>query len=264
MDRPVRPRRPAAPAVRPRVAATALGHCECGAPVDSAAFRDRLSYREWFVSGLCQCCQDLVFLARCPESGRALPLRRGALVACRSGELAALPFVYAGRFGARAWDARDAIRVGPDVVDSDPRLAFAPMRAQLREHQLRVYTARTWWRGVAHRLGPLDFVLTLDATMIGRLRAAAPPLRAVPAVALADADGAACAFGLDPGALVAAVHAPDWPVSDLSPPTALAICARLAAVLEAAVLPGARTRAAVAFDALLAAYAPFGPGPSPL
>ena len=71
---------------------TPLGRCGCGVDVHAGSFRDRLSYREWWIRPACQDCQDRLYLARDPDTGEPLPLRRRAIVAARDQDFAALPF----------------------------------------------------------------------------------------------------------------------------------------------------------------------------
>lgn len=236
---------------------TPLGRCGCGVHVDAASFRDRLSYREWWVRPACQDCQDQVYLARHPDTGARLALRCGAVIATRDQDFAALPFVWTVPGGPYAWEARHAVRVGPNASEVDPYDALESMRSALHHHQVDVLTAPACWDGVAYRLRALDVVVTLDAQTLSRARVLAPVLRGVRGIGLADAACLRGAPGLAPQRIVGEVLGDGWPdAGSASPagPDPLVLCARIAAVLVGA---GARARCggAPAFDAVLAAAA---------
>ena len=117
--------------------------CDCGAPVSADSFRDRPSYREFLISGLCQACQDTVFLGMSDMEPLKYALRRGAVAACteRDGvpELAVLPFVFTAPRGPLAWEARYATRLAPAGAASvDPCTELRAMRPALRLHQIRL------------------------------------------------------------------------------------------------------------------------------
>ena len=149
---------------------TPLGRCGCGVHVDAASFRDRLSYRKWWIRPACQDCQDQVYLARHPDTGARPTLRRGAVIATRDQDFAALPFVWTVPGGPYAWEARHAVRVGPNAREVDPYDALESMRSALHHHQVDVLTAPACWDGVAYRLRALDVVATLDAQTLSRAR----------------------------------------------------------------------------------------------
>ena len=236
---------------------TPLGRCGCGVDVHAGSFRDRLSYREWWIRPACQDCQDRLYLARDPDTGEPLPLRRGAVVAVRDQDFAALPFLWTVPAGPRAWEARHAVRVGPTARQVNPYDALEPMRSELQHHQVAVHTARASWHGVKHRLRALDVVVALDAQTLARARCLAPVGRGVRRIILADAALLSAAAGLAPERIVAEVLGDDWLDSGISSrlgPDPLALCARIAAVLGGA---GARARSggSLAFEAVLAAVA---------
>ncbi len=121
--------------------------CMCGTHIGPASFRDALSYREAHVTGLCQACQDLCFLA-CDGDGRPSSLYEAALVARRAlgqrqqvAEVAFFPFrlVVPQEGKARvAWEARHILRAGPWLDPLDVRLELEPAVAQLAGHQVCV------------------------------------------------------------------------------------------------------------------------------
>lgn len=125
---------------------TALGRCVCGATVYPDSFRDRDSYREFHLSGLCQACQDTVFLGTSDIEPLKYALRRGAVAACteRDGvpELVVLPFVFTAPRGPFAWEARYATRLVPAGAASlDPFTELEAMEPALRLHQIRLLCA---------------------------------------------------------------------------------------------------------------------------
>ena len=234
---------------------TPLGRCGCGVDVHAGSFRDRLSYREWWIRPACQDCQDRLYLARDPDSGEPLPLRRGAVIAARNQDFAALAFVWTVPGGPYAWEARDAVRVGPTAREVDPYDALESMRSELYHHQVDVHTAPAYWDGVGYRLRALDVVVALDAQALARARLLAPVLRGVHGISLADAAFLRAAAGLAPERVVAEVLGDDWPNSGLSSrlgPDPLEKCGRIATVLVDAGAC-ARPGGSPAFDAMLAA-----------
>ena len=67
--------------------------CACGAPVYADSFRDLPSYQEFHLSGLCQACQDTVFLGATDDDPPVqYALRRGAVAAC-SEQMGIVPSV---------------------------------------------------------------------------------------------------------------------------------------------------------------------------
>ena len=119
--------------------------CMCGATLHPNDSRDRPSYREAHITGLCQACQDLCFLA-CDGGGRPSSLYEAALVARRAfdhrvAEVAFFPFrlVVPDEGKARvAWEARHILRAGPWLDPLDARLELEPAVAQLGGHQVCV------------------------------------------------------------------------------------------------------------------------------
>ena len=59
-----------------------VGRCDCGAVVLPTSFRDRVSWREFHRTRLCQSCQDdLFFRASRPDARWRYPIRRAVLAA---------------------------------------------------------------------------------------------------------------------------------------------------------------------------------------
>ena len=123
-----------------------MGRCPCGVRLTPQAFRDRLSYREAHITGLCQTCQDWVYLAYDEDGGRRHPIVDGALVAVRAlsslVELVVLPFrlVVPGPGLARlVWEARFITRAGPSLEPFDLATELEPMSRLLAGHQVRMH-----------------------------------------------------------------------------------------------------------------------------
>ena len=130
----------------PACSRSVTGPCAiCGAGLAADSFRDQISYRDAFVSGLCQSCQDLAYLSSGPDDLRAYPIHDGALVAVRApghvAELALVPFRFVVPDAAPArlvWEARFITRAGPYQDPLGVRHEFEPMSELLAGHQVRV------------------------------------------------------------------------------------------------------------------------------
>ena len=97
------------------------GRCVCGAAVHGNGFRDRGSYLAFSRTGLCQACQDQVFLCSTGDDVESrVPLRSGAVVAVRGGEACFLPFVFVVPEPRIAWEARYIVRAGSGLDPIDP------------------------------------------------------------------------------------------------------------------------------------------------
>lgn len=172
-----------------------IGRCLCGAAIHDDSFRDRESYLEFCGhSGLCQQCQDDVFLAGSGlEEPRWFPLRRGVLASSvvRGGvlaELALLPFLFVVPRAELVWEPRYLTRVGPRLAPLDFWDELLPMRRVLEGHQVRLEELDSFEHPRAHeRLGGADLVIGLDRPSIEAAAEACPFLPAGDAcVALED------------------------------------------------------------------------------
>ena len=121
-----------------------VGRCDCGAVVLPTSFRDRVSWREFHRTRLCQSCQDdLFFRASRPDARWRYPIRRAVLAAPleRDGailELALLPFICIVPEARVEWEARFLLRAGPRrgaLVLFDELFALSPA---LQTHQVRL------------------------------------------------------------------------------------------------------------------------------
>ena len=148
-----------------------IGRCICGARVFADSFRDRESYREAHVTGLCQACQDATYVGVDEEQGRTTPIFDGAIVAVRAPgssdcELALLPFrfvVPSPHQPRCVWDAYKILRIGPSLDEVDLASELEPMESLLAGHQLRatehpaIDSGELW-----ERTAGLDLVVGLD------------------------------------------------------------------------------------------------------
>ena len=150
--------------------------CACGrmAPSD---FRDEISWREYRLSGLCQSCQDRVFIAFRDDGvePRRYALRTGALVAVRrvpgaslgSAQLAFVPFVFGAPGRAVAWEPTSIVYAGPAPSLSQLTACLQPMRSALGRYQVRVCSVRDLPASLpAPRYGSLAVVIVRDAATI--------------------------------------------------------------------------------------------------
>ena len=123
---------------------TEAGRCGCGETVYPDSFRDRASWRDFGITGLCQRCQDtLYFGASAHDAHRLYPVRRGVLAATvtRHGavvELAALPFVFIAPEARIAWEARFLLRAGAPLAPLDPWDELLALKPALESHQVRL------------------------------------------------------------------------------------------------------------------------------
>ena len=173
---------------------TAKGRCDyCGAAVYGDSFRDRLSYREFHITRLCQACQDAVFIA-IADDGAGLTqyaLRRGAVVASteRDGvlELAFLPFVFTVPDRPPAWEARYFVHAAAvPLPPVDPLDELDVMQRPLRRHQVKVLQVAPFDTPLfTQRFGRCELLVGLDASAFDRVAELCPALAGVARVPLA-------------------------------------------------------------------------------
>ena len=148
-----------------------IGRCICGARVFADSFRDRESYRDAYVTGLCQACQDATYFGVDEEQGRTIRIFDGAIVDVGSPgsgdcELALLPFRFVVPAPCQArcvWDAYKLLRIGPSLDEVDLASELEPMDSLLAGHQLRATEHIAFESSeVSERVAGLDLVVGLD------------------------------------------------------------------------------------------------------
>ena len=152
-----------------------LGFCGCGAGVHVHSFRNRISFDEYRLSGLCQRCQDEFFLGTSDEDPDArYVLRRGALATVRMDrstlvELCVFPFILVeAPVPEIAWEARLLMRAGSRLDPVDVWHELAPIEAALQGHQVLLAELHSLAApSVAERLGHIDLVMALDCETLG-------------------------------------------------------------------------------------------------
>ena len=217
-----------------------LGTCVCQAMVREDSLRGDCSEHEWYLSGLCQSCQDRIFLAPGGEGGvRAHPIRFGALVAhSRSGrtvlEVVLIPFLFIPELHRAAWEARYILRIGP-MLSFAPSTELNPMYRFLAGHRVRVTEVLSfddprlpvWFED-------LDLLVALDRRSLDEIVGSCPVLGRGIQVSLADAvpwreivSRPLVPFGSFVRSRGLDLARPD----NCSPPSPLRVCARMAAAL---------------------------------
>ena len=158
-------------------AAPKARRCDCGALVFANSFRNRLSYREFGISGLCQACQDPIYLGLSDVEPLRYALRRGAVVVCipcgGTHELVVVPFVFTAPRRPLAWEARYVTRVAPaGAPPVDPYTELHAMRDVLKEHQIRVLSVGAFDHPcLSERFGACELLVGLDAVSLVRAAA---------------------------------------------------------------------------------------------
>ena len=170
----------------------ASGSCSlCAAPVVPDGFRDRAAYRDFHITGLCQACQDELYLRPSVADARMrYPVRRGVLAApaVRDGavvELALLPFLCIVPEARVAWEARWMLRAGAGLAPLDPWRELEPAEPVLRSHQIRLTEVGDLGGTEVCAALDVDFAIVLDAPARDAL-AGLPLKDSALCVALAD------------------------------------------------------------------------------
>ena len=167
------------------------GRCGCGAAVHADSFRDRLSWREFHITGRCQACQDrLFFAASAHDAHRLYPVRRGVIAATvtREGavvELGLLPFLFIAPEARIAFEPRYLLRAGAALAPLDPFDALRPVRSALETHQVRLAEVADVHAPEVRDALDVDLAVAGDAAARAALAGLALPPGARPA-ALAD------------------------------------------------------------------------------
>ena len=167
------------------------GRCGCGAAVHPDSFRDRLSWREFHITGQCQACQDrLLFAASVHDAHRLYPVRRGVIAATvtREGavvELGLLPFIFIAPEARIAFEPRYLLRAGAALAPLDPFDELRPVRSALETHQVRLAELDDMHAPEVRDALDVDLAVVGDAAARAALAGLALPPGARPA-ALAD------------------------------------------------------------------------------
>lgn len=191
--------------------------------------------------GLCQHCQDVVWLGRCDEDDGGPPqqylVRRGVVFAhsrerCES---ALVPFVFgAVASPAVGWDLGALLRVGPSCRQVDPTLELSSLCSYTLTHRVGVTTVDSpahplldCLQGTAVVVGFESVAMVAFVDACPALRASAPALHQLAMHAddsserLVDFPSLVSGAGLDPG------YDPS-----VGPPGALRLCAWAVAALH--------------------------------
>ena len=218
-----------------------LGWCGCGALVREDSFRNECSLAEWHLSGFCQRCQDKFFLAVDQEGDpQVYPLRFGALAAhrrsaCEVLEIGLIPFLCIPSLHVLAWEARYALRIGR-VIPPARLTELDPMAQVLAKHHVRVTTIYEFLDPrLAEWFSDLELLVALDCRSVANIVVACPALGSGLGVSISDAIPWTAMTGRPRNAFGKYVRAErlvcgnseDWP-----PPSALRLCARMAAALS--------------------------------
>ena len=152
-----------------------MGRCPCGVSLIPEGFRDHPSFLDARITGLCQGCQDRVYLAHDPEDGRRHPIVDGALLSVNPGasvdqidEVVLLPFrlVVPGPGPGRAklvWESTDLTRAGPCLAPVDRIYELHPMAGLLLDHQVCLSELPAFDAPeLTARLATLSFLVGLD------------------------------------------------------------------------------------------------------
>ena len=166
---------------QPTGASPPLGRCPCGQLVHTHDFRNRVSFDEFRLSGLCQSCQDAFFLGTSDEDPDAsFPIRQGAVGACVTRrtellEVCFVPFVFVSCDPRPIWEGRHIVRAGPGVDPLDPWRELAPMQIVLAEHQVRILELDSFDAPeLRARISVLELLVGLDRPSLDALRAGCP------------------------------------------------------------------------------------------
>ena len=133
-------------------------------------FRDALSWKEFGLSGLCQACQDTLFIGTRDDDvrPRRYELRTGAVVATRrlAGaplQAAFIPFVFGAPGRPAGWESRSIVYAGRSPSHAKLSDRLAPVRSFLGRHRVRICALRDFALCLPpSRYGPYALVIARD------------------------------------------------------------------------------------------------------
>ena len=124
-----------------------LFECRCGESLGVTDFRCASSLREFEISGFCQLCQDLIWLALSVPTGdepsQAYRLRSGLVFAASEAdrEVVCVPFLFGAPGRGVGWDLRRIVRVGHPLRSIDASVHLAALGRVLEPHQVSITDA---------------------------------------------------------------------------------------------------------------------------
>ena len=237
--------------------------CQCQESLGVTDFRDALSWREFEISGLCQSCQDLIWLALSVPTGdepsQAYRLRRGLVFAASEAdrEVVCVPFLFGAPGRGVGWDLRRIVRVGDALPSLDPAVHLAALGRVLEPQQVLITDATDPTDPVLARFCDTALVLGFQPRIMGAFARMCPALSELHCNTVdfswkdvsAEVDLATVVrnFGLDPEY-----------VPGSRPPSALRQAAWLVALLQLSSSEGGSV-----LDTALASHVRRVPSPSP-
>ena len=159
-----------------------LFECRCGESLGVTDFRCASSLREFEISGFCQLCQDLIWLALSVPTGdepsQAYRLRSGLVFAASEAdrEVVCIPFVFGAPGRGVGWDLRRIVRVGHPLPSLDLALQLAAIGRILDPHQVSITDATDPTDPVLARFGGTALVLGFQPRIMGAFARMCPAL----------------------------------------------------------------------------------------
>ena len=156
--------------------------CRCAERLVPADLRNDLSWREFEISGLCQSCQDLIWLALsvpiADEPSQPYFLRRGLVFAASEAdrEVVCVPFLFGAPGRGVGWDLRRIMRVGDPLRSIDASVHLAALGRVLEPHQVSITDATDPTDPVLARFCDTALVLGFQPRIMGAFARMCPAL----------------------------------------------------------------------------------------